>query len=228
MTERVAVVVPAYNEEQMIGNVLRDLRNRGFETLIVVDDGSTDRTGAIARGLGAVVVRHVINRGLGGALGTGLKAALRFDVDAIVTFDADGQHDPADIPALVEPIRSGRADVVIGTRRMGRGSVPLSRRVAHRVANLITRVLFGVWTTDSQSGLRAFSPAAVARLHLVTSGMEVSSEIVAESARQRLRVAETPIRAIYTAYSLSKGQSFAVGLRTLAKLLLARVRRPTR
>ena len=225
MSEHVVIVIPAYNEEQTIIGVIRGLKTRGFARIVVVDDGSRDRTAELAFQEGAVVVRHLINRGFGGAIGTALRAALQFDADIIVTFDADGQHDPDDISPLIEPIEQRRADVVIGSRRPDAARIPVSRRVAHRIANLATYVLFGLHASDTQSGLRAFSRQAAERVRLTTSGMEASSEIFAEIARNQLRLTEVPINAIYTAYSLSKGQSFKVGLRTLAKLILAKLRR---
>jgi UDP-N-acetylglucosamine---dolichyl-phosphate N-acetylglucosaminyltransferase len=226
MTEkRVAVVIPAYNEERTIIEVIRGLKRHRFARIIVVDDGSSDRTGELAGQQGVILLTHILNRGLGGALGTGINAALRLGAEAIVTFDADGQHDPDDIARLLEPIAKGEADVVIGSRMLDSTGMPYPRRLANWTANVITYLLFRGWTTDSQSGLRAFSSEAATRMQIMTSGMEVSSEIIAETVRNHLTWKEVPVRAIYTEYSLSKGQSFMVGLRTLMKLILARVQR---
>jgi glycosyltransferase involved in cell wall biosynthesis len=225
--KRIIIVIPAYNEERSIIAVIRGLKQQGFVSLIVVDDGSSDRTSELARQEGAILLRHILNRGLGGALGTGISAALRLGADLIVTFDADGQHDPDDIGRLLEPIENGEADVVIGSRMLDPIGMPYPRRVANWMANLVTYLLFRVWTTDSQSGLRAFSRHAAARMQLLTSGMEVSSEIIAETVKNGLQWQEVPIKAIYTDYSLSKGQSFTVGIRTLMRLILAKVRRLT-
>jgi glycosyltransferase involved in cell wall biosynthesis len=225
MAKRVVVVVPAYNEERTILGVIRGLKRRGFTRLVVVDDGSSDRTSELASHEGVILLRHIFNRGLGGALGTGLKAALHFEPEVIVTFDADGQHDPDDIPRLLAPIERGEAELVIGSRMLEPIGMPYPRRLANWTANLITYLLFRGWTTDSQSGLRAFSRQAAAQIQIRTSGMEVSSEIIAEAAGKRLKFMEVPVKAIYTNYSLSKGQSFMVGLRTLLKLILAQRRR---
>jgi UDP-N-acetylglucosamine---dolichyl-phosphate N-acetylglucosaminyltransferase len=226
MTEkRVAVVIPAYNEERTIIEVIRGLKRHRFARIIVVDDGSSDRTGELAGQQGVILLTHILNRGLGGALGTGINAALRLGAEAIVTFDADGQHDPDDIARLLEPIGKGEADVVIGSRMLDSTGMPYPRRLANWTANVVTYLLFRGWTTDSQSGLRAFSSEAATRMQIMTSGMEVSSEIIAETVRNHLTWKEVPVRAIYTEYSLSKGQSFMVGLRTLMKLILARVQR---
>jgi glycosyltransferase involved in cell wall biosynthesis len=223
--KRVVVVIPAYNEEQTIVDVLRGLKQRGFTTLIVVDDGSSDRTGELASREGVIRLRHILNRGLGGALGTGISAALRLGAEVIVTFDADGQHDPNDIMRLLEPIEVGEAEVVIGSRMLDPRGMPCRRLLANWTANVVTYLLFGGWTTDSQSGLRAFSSRAATRMQIITTGMEVSSEIIAETVRNRLKWKEVPVKAIYTTYSLSKGQSFTVGLQTLMKLILTKVQR---
>jgi UDP-N-acetylglucosamine---dolichyl-phosphate N-acetylglucosaminyltransferase len=226
-TKRVVVVIPAFNEERTIVEVIRGLKQRGFTRLIVVDDGSSDRTGELASSEGVIRLRHLLNRGLGGALGTGISAALRLGAEVIVTFDADGQHDPNDIIRLLEPIDMGEAEVVIGSRMLDPRGMPFRRRLANWLANLVTYLLFGGWTTDSQSGLRAFSRRAAARMQIMTTGMEVSSEIIAEAVRNRLKRKEVPVKAIYTDYSLSKGQSFTVGLQTLMKLILTKVERST-
>lgn len=223
---KLAVVIPAYNEEETIGSVIRKIRAVEFPGLeaevIVIDDGSTDRTAGTARSEGARVIHHVINRGLGGALGTGLETALRAGADVIVTVDADGQHAAGDIARVIGPVRAGDADVVIGTRMLEPGRMPWTRRLANRIANIITRVLFGIATTDSQSGFRAFSREAAGRIRVRSNRYEVSSEICHEIKRHRLRLREVPVESIYTPYSLSKGQGFLTGLRTLARLVLSR------
>jgi UDP-N-acetylglucosamine---dolichyl-phosphate N-acetylglucosaminyltransferase len=225
MQERVVIVIPAYNEERTIVSVIRGLKAQGFMRIIVVDDNSTDQTNELAHAEGVILVRHLLNRGVGGAWGTGIKAALRCNPDIVVTFDADGQHDPDDIPQLLAPIIQGEADVVIGSRTQNPVGMPWSRRMANRLANLITFMLFGIWTTDSQSGLRALARDAAERIQFMTSGMEVCSQMIAEIARNHLRYKEVPVKAIYTAYSLSKGQNLELGLQTLAKLVLAKFRR---
>jgi glycosyltransferase involved in cell wall biosynthesis len=122
--KRVIVIIPAYNEERTIVHVIRALQQRGFTTLVVVDDGSSDRTGELAAREGAIRLRHLLNRGLGGALGTGISAALRLGAEVIVTFDADGQHDPDDVRRLLEPIDRGEAEVVIGSRMLDPRGMP--------------------------------------------------------------------------------------------------------
>ncbi len=221
--EKRIIVIPAYREEKAIGDVVRaalDVADR----VLVVDDGSDDRTSEVARAAGARVVRHVVNRGLGGALGTGIEGALRLGADLIVTMDADGQHRAADAKRIFDLLAEGDADFVIGSRMLERkGNMPLARRFAQFVGNALTYALFHKWVTDSQSGLRGMTRQAASRIEIRSSRMEVSSEFVKEIVDKKLRLVEMPIEAVYTEYSLSKGQSFAVGIETALKLILRRL-----
>ena len=216
--------MPAYNEEKVIGKVIDGLKKEGYSEIIVVDDGSADSTSAVARKRGAKVYRHPLNRGLGGALGTGIAAAREY-ADVIVTFDSDGQHDPKEIAKLIRPIEKGRADVVIGSRMKNPKGMPFIRRVGNTGFNIITYILFGVWTTDSQSGFRAFSKKAANTIEIHTNRMEVSSEIIREIGRKSLKFVEVPITPIYTEYSIRHGQSHLNGFRILAKLILKKLMR---
>ena len=220
---KTVIVVPAYNEARTIAEVLRGLKREGWRSIIVVDDGSSDSTASLAEKEGAIVLRHVLNRGLGGALRTGIEGALQEGADIVVTFDADGQHDPRAIARLIQPIRTGYADVVVGSRLLAARGMPWYRIAQNWVGNVLTWVLFGVWCSDSQSGLRALSRRAAQTIEIRTNRMEVSSEIIGEIGRHRLRLIEIPIKPIYTTYSLSKGQSLMTGLKTLARLLLRKV-----
>ncbi len=212
-------VIPAWNEEETIGAVL-DRLLPCVDAVIVVDDGSTDRSGEIARCKNVRVVRHVLNRGLGAALATGIAAALEDGADIILTFDADGQHQVEDIPAVLAPIKAGEADVVIGSRLLKPEGMPWSRRTANMLGNWVTHLLFGARVTDSQSGFRALNRHAAQTIQIRTDRMEVSSEIVAEVFRHKLRLVEVPIESVYTSYSMSKGQGMVMGLRTLYRLIL--------
>lgn len=224
MKHRVVIIIPAFNEAQVLPQVIKDIRRQAQSwrpQIVVVNDGSADATGEVARQAGATVVTHKLNRGLGAALGTGLAYAKQVGADIAVTLDADGQHDPADIRKVMASIIKRQADVVIGTRlNSNRGRMPLDRLMVNWLSNLLTWLLFGVWTSDSQSGFRAFSKQAIQSLRLKTERMEVSSEIFGEIHRHRLRLAEVPIRVIYTAYSRRKGQSSLNAAYVFFKLML--------
>lgn len=207
---KLLIGIPAYNEAAVLEKVIRSLPKsiRGVNPLdiLVVDDGSSDRTASVAQKCGAIVLRHRLNRGLGGALKTIFAFAAREQYDMLITFDADGQHKSTDIPRLIEALTRDDNDVVIGTRWRNKAHVPASRRIINQLANILTFTLFGVYTTDSQSGLRCFSKKAIGVIRLQTDGMEVSSEFFKEIYRNKLQFAELPIDAIYTKYSRKKGQ----------------------
>ena len=214
---KLTAVIPAFNEEKTIGGVISKLKNC-VNQIIVVDDGSQDKTSQIASEKGAMVYRHPVNRGLGGALGTGLKAALLNNADIIITLDADDQHDIAEIPGLVQPIIDGGADMVIGSRFLAPQTMPLFRKLGIPLFNLVARLLFNVKSTDSLSGMRAFSKKAAQTIKITANGMEASLEILKESNFHHLKTKEVPIKAIYTEYSLSKGLRFLPGLQFLVRV----------
>ncbi|OGG06446.1 hypothetical protein A2777_05705 [Candidatus Gottesmanbacteria bacterium RIFCSPHIGHO2_01_FULL_40_15] len=203
--------IPAFNEETMIGKVLKSLPKRipGIDRIdiLVVDDGSSDRTAAVAKNSGALVLRHIINRGLGGALKTIFAYAGKYRYDLLVTIDADGQHHPADIVKILRPVIDNGKDVVIGTRwKNSLKKKFILRYLINQLANFYTFLLYGIETGDSQSGFRSFSGKAVKKINLSSDGMEVSSEFFREIYRHGLIYDEVPVKLIYTDYSQGKGQ----------------------
>jgi len=225
---KLAILIPAYNEEKTLDRVIQTLPKKfpGIKSqeIIVVNDGSFDRTREVALKQKATVISHWLNRGLGGALGTGFEYVRRHNFDLVVTFDADGQHHPEDIAPVIRPIVQKKADMVVGSRFITKkGLMPWYRRIGIFVMNIITYLLFWVWTTDSQSGLRAFSRRAIQAIEIKSNKMEVSSEFFNEIQSKNLRLAEAPIRSIYTHYSLSKGQKNINGFRILFKLISHRL-----
>ena|SRR3989338_621835 len=210
---KLLIGIPAYNEGKVIGSVISSLIKsaiNGIKTdILVVDDGSTDSTFTEAEKQGVITLKHLLNRGLGGSLKTIISYAKYKDYDILVTFDADGQHNPSDIPKLIEPIIKGEKDVVIGSRWRLSKNVPLSRVIINKLANLITYLLFSFWTSDSQSGLRALNKKAIRQINLHSDGMEVSSEFFREIFINKLRFQEVPITVRYTSYSQAKGQKLS-------------------
>lgn len=224
MLNDLAIIIPAYNEGSVIAKTIASIKlvkshlPRNY-SIIVVDDGSSDDTGLVASKAGARVIRHHHNCGLGAALATGIEYARRKNYQNLITFDADGQHHPADLVRAYRRLRSGY-DVLIGSRfKSSVGHIPRVRRLILMVSNIMTYLFFGVWTTDSQSGFRALGPRAIRELSLKSNRMEVSSEFFAEINRLSLRFAEIPITVAYTDYSMSKGQKNTDSLSVLLKLL---------
>lgn len=192
---RIAAVIPAFNEEVAIGSVAL-LTGEHVDEVIVVDDGSSDRTAHVAEMAGARVIRHHKNMGKGAALKTGFEAA---DADIVVTLDADGQHNPAEIPKLVEPILRGEADVVNGSRYLhGRDeNTPRYRRVGQRILDRATNIATGLEITDTQSGFRAFSAESIPHFKFRDPGFVVESEMLSDAAEAGLRIVEVEVGVRY-------------------------------
>lgn len=192
---RIAAVIPAFNEEVAIGSVAL-LTGEHVDEVIVVDDGSSDRTAHVAEMAGARVIRHHRNMGKGAALKTGFEAA---DADIVVTLDADGQHNPAEIPKLVEPILRGEADVVNGSRYLhGRDeNTPRYRRVGQRILDRATNIATGLEITDTQSGFRAFSAESIPHFKFRDPGFVVESEMLSDAAEAGLRIVEVEVGVRY-------------------------------
>ncbi len=202
----------------MIGKVLKELKAEGWHNIIVVDDGSKDRTGSIAKRMGAIVVRHPRNMGLGAALRTGLSKARELGADCVVTFDADGQHDPKAVRQLVKNLKN--ADLVIGQRVFV--NPPFHKRVGNFLLNFITRMLGG-YLMDSQSGLRVFSKKALQNIKIRSSRYEVSSEILIQAKLKNMKVVGVPVRCFFTPYSKARGTTIASGINIFFKLIKLRV-----
>ncbi len=216
----IVVVIPAYNEATTIANVVAGAL-RHAEHVAVVDDGSSDGTGKSARLAGALVVSHPSNYGPGAATMSGIRVAVDMGATAVVTLDGDDQHDPTDIPILLEPLRANRADIVFANRFGRPNPIPLSRRFFNWCGNCVTLLATKRWVADSQCGLKAFGPRALAQLDITATGFEFCTQIVRESIRHRWRIAEVPSRVRYSATSLAKGQSFLCGMRTAFAILQA-------
>jgi glycosyltransferase involved in cell wall biosynthesis len=216
------VVIPAYYESRVIRPIVEELRAI-CPNIAVVDDGSKDATGTEALAGGAIVLTHAVNLGQGAALRTGIDFALLRGAEYIFTFDADGQHLPESLPVLAETMRTTGADVILGSRWLGRAeSMPAFRRFILRLAVAFTRIHSGLPVTDTHNGLRLFSRAAAERISITQPRMAHASEILTQIATHRLKFAEAPVTVRYTEYSLRKGQKVSGVFRVLFDIFLAR------
>jgi glycosyltransferase involved in cell wall biosynthesis len=208
------VVIAAYNEGKVIRDVVAEVAAAGW-SVVVVDDGSRDDTVAAARAAGVTVLRHVVNRGQGAALQTGIDYAIRRGARAVVTFDADGQHSTEDIPTLVAAL--DEADIVLGSRFLGKQiEGASSRRVALlRTATLVSNGLSGMKLTDAHCGFRAFLVSAAPALRITQDRMAHASELLRKIKTSGVRVVEVPVTVRYTAHSMSKGQGGLQAVRIL-------------
>ena len=216
------IVIAAYNEGSRLAGTLRAIT--GQVSIVVVDDGSSDDTFEVARSFPVWVLRHPINCGQGAALQTGIDFALAHGAEAIVTFDADGQHDAGDLPNMLRPVLSGQADVVLGSRFLGSiQNMPWSRRLLLKLAILFTRLTSGLQLTDTHNGFRVFSSKAAQQIRIRQPRMAHASEILDQIASHKLRYVEVPVTVRYHAATLAKGQSSWDALRITGHLLAGRM-----
>ena len=214
-------MIPVFNEAQVIGQVLEEIRCHGDYILIVVDDGSADESFVQASIHGALPLRHKLNRGKGAAIKTGIMAANLLKADIVVTMDGDGQHDPADIQNLVDPIIGDEMDVVLGSRLLNREEMPWVKVIANSIGNLVTWLFYGIMVSDSQSGFRAYSKYAALIIDTKADKYEYDSKVIREVKNYRLRFTEVPVQTRYTEYSTGKKhkQGFVNGIVTLFRMI---------
>lgn len=214
------IVIPAYNESQHIKSVIDDLKGHGFHNIVVVDDGSEDNTVEIVQTQGVMLVKHFINRGMGAALQTGNEYALGRGADIIVHFDADRQMRAGDIASLIVPIKSGQADIVLGSRFLGTTQkMPLTKKFLILPVSKVVNFLFtGIWLTDVHNGLRALSRMSASKIIIRQDRMAHNSEIIEQIRKLELRFKEGPVHIVYNEY----GQSIWGGLKIIRDLLIGK------
>ncbi|MGB6045570.1 MAG: glycosyltransferase family 2 protein [Pirellulales bacterium] len=201
------IIVPAYNEAHALAVPLQALCEQ-YQHVVVVNDGSTDETAAVASRFPVYLLNHLFNLGQGAALRTGMDFALQQGSQTLVTFDADGQHSEEDVAAVARPVQQGEVDVALGSRFLGSAEgIPTSRRILLKLAVAFTRIFSRLRVTDTHNGLRAFSRTAATRIRITEDGMAHASEILDEVQRQKLRYCEVPVRVHYSPESIGKGQS---------------------
>jgi glycosyltransferase involved in cell wall biosynthesis len=213
----VTAILPAYNEEVSIGSVILQTKQY-VDRVIVIDDGSTDSTADVAKLAGAEVICHSKNLGKGAALKTGFESLNGSEV--IITIDADGQHNPEEIPILIAPILSGEADIVNGSRYLygNSRSTPLYRRIGQKMLDIASNLDSGLKITDTQSGFRAFSANSVPIFRFKESGMAIESEMLADAARAGLAIKEVEVGVRYDV-DCSTEHPLKHGILVLSKVL---------
>jgi glycosyltransferase involved in cell wall biosynthesis/DNA-binding response OmpR family regulator len=214
------IAIPAYNEEATIASVVLGAQEYSGQ-VVVIDDGSDDNTVRLARKAGATVLEQPENRGKGAAVRRAFEFAREHDEDALVVLDGDWQHDPREIPALLDELESSDADIVIGSRYVegGRGDTPLYRRVGQKVLDAATYLGSGTAVTDSQSGFRAFNETAIEQLDIQATGFGVEMEILRSATDNDLTVSEVPISVNYDVPDANTSNSFIHGFKVVDTLL---------
>lgn len=219
--DKILVVIPVFNEEKIIKEVVKEIQAAGFFNLIIVDDGSSDKTYEKVSDLpGVAPLRHKINRGKGAAVKTGIQCAKLLGAKAVATLDGDGQHNPKEIHKMLKLIEKGY-DVVLGSRMINSKGMPSYKILANKIANIITWFFYGLWVTDSQSGFRAYSKKAIDLINTRGDRYEYDSEVIREIRRNKLKYKEIPIEVRYTDYSMGKMQKQGLvnGVKTFFRIV---------
>ena len=194
---KITIGIPAYNEEKQLPKILPKLMEI-TDSIIVCDDGSTDRTSTIAKEFGAKVVKHEKNCGYGAAIKSIFKMASEINSDVLVTFDADGQHRIEDIDKVLQPIKDGESDIVIGSRFLNdNNEVPRYRKFGIKIITQVTNASMKKNFTDSQSGFRAYKKQVLENIVLTEQGMGISTEILIKASEKNFRITEIPIKILY-------------------------------
>jgi glycosyltransferase involved in cell wall biosynthesis len=209
------IVVPAFNEAAVIGEVITEVR-AVFDNVVCVDDGSSDDTGAKALQAGAHLVRHPVNLGQGAAIQTGVEyVRSQPGAEVFVTFDADGQHRVKDVVRMIDKLTAEHVDVVIGTRFADHGirsAVPVLKRIVLRTAVWLSPRSRRLGLSDAHNGLRVFNRTVADGLEITMTGMGHASEFITLIDENHWRVTEEPVEILYTDYSRSKGQPLLNGV----------------
>ena len=216
-SSRLTIAIPAYNEERFIGSIV--IQAFQFSpSVVVIDDGSSDKTAYIAEQAGAIVLRHLQNKGKSGALNTALTWARRNGTQVLVFIDGDGQHKPEEVMQVALPVLDGEADIVIGSRFMDiKSDIPAYRKVGQHALTLTTNLTSGVFVTDSQSGFRALSRKAIELLHFNGTGLSVESEMQFLAKEHALTVREVPISVSY--HEKAKRNPVSHGMQILTNIV---------
>lgn len=215
------IVVPAYNEEDNIGYVIQSLFQNNFKNIVVVDDGSSDDTARVAFENGAIVLRHVINRGQGAALDTGNQFLKNSDVDLVVHFDADRQFNPKDISVAISLLKEKNLDIILGSRFLdNRSKIPFFKKhFIFPIGRLVNYIFTGVKLTDVHNGFRIISKKALSKIKINQDRMAHNSEIIAQIKKHNLNFGECPVEVVYYEY----GQGIGGGIKIIRDLFLSKI-----
>ncbi len=212
MKDKTLVIIPALNEAKTINQVVNEVRMADFYHILVVNDGSVDQTLQKAEDEGVFTLSHEVNQGMGAATKSGIEWGLDKKFSYFLTLDADMQHCAKDLPFVLEALQT--YDCVIGSRFLKANDIPFFVRMANKVANLITGVFLGVWSTDSQSGMRGFTREVAETINVSSNGFEFCSEFLKRVQQCRFSRCEVPISVFYPYHARQKGQGFSTGIQT--------------
>lgn len=221
----VYITIPLYNDSKMILNVIKSLKEEGYNNIVVVDDGSKDNGyNVVKQNTDVIVTKHIVNRGQGAALQTGMEIAIEKGAKYIVHFDSDGQHDVKDLDRMLETLIEGKYDIVLGSRFLQKNDIPLKKRIILKLGIFFTYLLSQIWLTDVHNGLRVMTADTAKKLNLQHDRMEHASEILDKIKVLNLKYTEVPVTIHYTDYSQAKGQSISNSINIAFKLISSKLK----
>ena len=219
------ITIPLYNDSKMILKVIKSLKDKGYNNIVVVDDGSKDNGyDVVKKNTDVIVTKHIINRGQGAALQTAMEIAIEKGAKYIVHFDSDGQHDVKDIDHMLNTLIEGKYDIVLGSRFLQKNDIPLKKRIILKLGIIFTYILSQIWLTDVHNGLRVMTAETAKKLNIQHDRMEHASEILDKIKVLNLKYTEVPVTIHYTEYSMSKGQSISNGINIAFKLISSKLK----
>jgi len=222
---QVYITIPMYNDEKMILKVIKSLNDNGYNNIVIVDDGSRDNGyDVVKKNTNVIVTKHIINRGQGAALQTGMEIAIDKGAKYIVNFDSDGQHDVKDLDHMLETLIEGKYDIVLGSRFLQQNDIPLKKRLLLKGGIIFTYLLSNIKLTDVHNGLRVMTSETAKKLNIQHDRMEHASEILDKIKVLNLKYKEVPVTIHYTEYSMSKGQSILNSINIAWKLISSKLK----
>lgn len=219
INNKIAIIVPAYNESKRIGSLLEQLEIVGYP-VVVVDDGSKDKTFEVVKQFDVVVLRHSMNLGKGAALKTGCLKAFELGAEAIIMMDSDGQHRVEDLPEFINELATKKYEVIFGSRNLRMG-MPLVRFVGNKLASALISILFGIYISDLVCGYRAVTKKAFEKMNCQSSGYAIETEMVIKTAKCKLKYCEVPVGTVY--YDKFKGVTILDAVNILFSVLKWRI-----
>ncbi|MGC4036026.1 MAG: glycosyltransferase family 2 protein [Chitinophagaceae bacterium] len=221
MKPSVYVIIPVYNETEVIRDVIQNILGRGYE-VVIVDDGSEDGLFGVISGLPVHYIRHELNLGQGAAIQTGIQFAITKDPEILVTFDADGQHEANDIPLMIDYLSVHQLDIVFGSRFLEVSPTKLSamRKMILKIARVFNFFFSGIMLSDAHNGLRVFNNRTAAVLNIIENKMAHATEILIQIKKNKLKYGEYPVHISYSDYSKRKGQKISYGFKIIQDILL--------
>lgn len=190
------VLIPSYNEARAIGAIIKELKKKAL-TVYVVDDGSTDKTAAIALKEGAIVIARDNNRGKGASLIEGFDLILKENFDAVLIMDGDGQHATDDVDNFFKKMTETGADIIIGNRMLDTASMPVIRKLTNRIMSQIVSKMCGQFIPDTQCGFKLIKRNVLEAIKLEFSNFEIESEILVKAAKKGFKIESVPVRTVY-------------------------------